>query len=114
MAGKRLLVPREFGQTLDPPRSARQILNLCREGRVVGAIKPGGNWLIPEGARIKGGGIRTARSKEGLGAREFAEKYGVSRFRVYALLRQGRIEGARKGKEGWTIPEDAPYPVKDF
>ena len=114
---KRLLSPRAFGQTLDPPKAKTTIIGLCREGRIVGAIAPDADrnaWLIPEGARIRGGGIRTEYGNYGgISVREYANLHGRTTQRVYGLLKQNRIEGARKTAHGWDLPRDAPWPADD-
>jgi|GEM_PF-1245361 len=33
--------------------SARWLAKLCQEGRILGAQKPGRDWLIPVGAKIE-------------------------------------------------------------
>lgn len=41
---------------------------------------------------------------------EMAEKWNISRRRVTALCREGRIEGAILRGNTWLIPEDAKKP----
>lgn len=42
---------------------------------------------------------------------EYAKRHGLSRQWVCEMLRQGRIEGARRSGKVWLVPEDAPLPV---
>lgn len=112
---KRLLSPRDFGQTIEPPMSKDRVLRLLRQDRVVGAHKPEGSrgWLIPEGAKIKGAGKRLPSASKGISPAEFARKYGRSQRRAYELLYARRVKGASKGQYGWEIPPDAPWPADD-
>jgi hypothetical protein len=110
----RLLTPEEFGQTFDPPKRMVTIRQRCQQGRIPTAIKKGGIWLIPENAQIVGKGIRIEYGKnKGLSVKEYADMHGRSAARVYKLLSQNRIEGAKHGPHGWDIPEDAPWPADD-
>lgn len=45
-----------------------------------------------------------------LTAKEAAEKWGTSLRNVQAMCADGRIEGASKMANVWTIPEGAKYP----
>lgn len=111
---RRLVGAAEFGRSLSPPRHKNSIIKLCKSGRVVGAIKPNTEWLIPEGAKVKGAGQRLDYgTNTGLSASEYARLHGRSRSRVYKLLNQGRIEGATHGPHGWDVPPDAPWPADD-
>jgi len=51
-----------------------------------------------------------------LGVSEYAQRLGVTKWRVRALLRQDRIKGAKRVETGktsvWIIPENAPDPRK--
>ena len=58
MVVQKLITPAQFGAKFDPPKSANHIKRLCREGRIKGAVRPGHEWLIPEGARVVGKGKR--------------------------------------------------------
>ena len=111
---RRLLSAKDFGQNLNPPKAKNTIVRLCRQGRILGAIKPAREWVIPEGAAIKGARVRIEYGMhKGISPSQFAKERGVHRTRVYQLLRQGRIEGAKKTAHGWDIPESAPYPSED-
>ncbi|MBA2593433.1 MAG: hypothetical protein H0U97_14740 [Gammaproteobacteria bacterium] len=41
--------------------SRQRVLELCREGRVQGARKPGHRWQIPAGAKIRDPSRRASR-----------------------------------------------------
>jgi hypothetical protein len=107
--------PEDFGATLDPPKSGKRIRDLCRAGRIPEAVKPGVEWLVPEGAKIQGAGQRFEypRVYKGLSVAEYATLHGRTQPRVYQLLKQRRIEGARKTQYGWDIPESSPWPADD-
>ena len=110
----RLLSARTSGQTLNPPKAKNTIVRLCRQGRIPGAIKPGREWLIPEGATIEGARVRIEYGlHKGISPSQFAKERGVHRTRVYQLLRRGQIEGAKKTAHGWDIPKGATYPSED-
>ena len=114
MTKHRLLSAKDFGQSLHPPKAKNIIARLCQQGRIFGAIKPGREWIIPEGAAIKGARVRIEYGKhKGLSVSQYAKRHGVHRSRIYQLLRQGRIEGARKSDHGWDIPKGALYPSED-
>lgn len=46
-----------------------------------------------------------------IGAKEAAEKLGVSPRRVQVLCEQGRIKGVFRLGNAWAIPKDAEKPV---
>jgi hypothetical protein len=110
-----LLKPEVFGRTLTPPKSGKRIRDLCRSGRIPEAVKPGTEWLVPEGALITGKGqhFEYRSVQEGLSVTEYARMHGRSVSRVYKLLKQHRIEGAEHTEYGWAIPEDSPWPADD-
>lgn len=111
---KEYLTPKEFGLTLDPPASPQRICLLARQKRIVGAKRDGFYWKIPRGAIIRGSGRRAEWGKNrGVSASEYAKMHGVSRQRVYKLLRQGRIEGAKHKPHGWDIMPDTPWPAAE-
>jgi len=110
-----MIKPGVFGSRLPRPLSAHRITQLCRAGRIKGAIRPGNEWWVPENAKIEGAGKRVSSvNYDGLSVEEYAALHGVSSPRVYVLLRQKRIEGARKGPHGWDIPAEAPWPAEEF
>lgn len=113
---RRLLLPGDFGQTLNPPRSKEAIVGLCQRGRIEGVTKgPRGEWLIPEGAILKIRSIpKGSERREGIGPDQYAEMHGATRQRVHQLLGQNRIEGAKWTANGWEIPPDAPYPTNRY
>src|SRR5215204_4169344 len=41
-----LLKPEVYGARLDPPRAAHRMTQLCRAGRIKGAVRPGNEWLV--------------------------------------------------------------------
>ncbi len=88
--------------------STTRIYQLLKEERIEGAKRAklgrsqGGAWDIPKNAAVSGEATR-----EGLSQAEFARALGVSRQRVYQLLKAGRVEGARETAHGWDIPVDA-------
>jgi hypothetical protein len=111
---RRLLSARDFGQSLHPPKARSTIVRLCQQGRILGAMKPGREWLIPQGAAIKGARTRIEYGRhKGLSPSQYAKKHGVHRSRIYQLLKQDRIEGAKQTAHGWDIPKSAPYPSED-
>ena len=111
----KMVKPEVFGARLDPPRSADQIKVLCREGRIKGAIRPGHEWWLPEDAKVQGMGRRIEYGENaGISVSQYARLHGVSRQRVHKLLKQHRIEGAKKGPHGWDIDPDAPWPAEEF
>lgn len=102
----RLITLEEFGERHDPPLSYRQMLRYCQQGRVIGATRPGRDWLVAEDGVVLG---RVER--EGLSPRELAEREGVSRQHVSNLLRRGAIPGAHRMENGqWDIPPDTRLP----
>lgn len=48
--------------------------------------------------------------KKYIGARELAEKWGVTERRIRLMCQDGRIEGATKLGWSWSIPADTPKP----
>lgn len=102
----------EFARMQNPPLALRTISRYVWEGRVPGARLLDGAWHIDSRSEIAGIGrrARVMEKGEGLSPLEYAEMHGVVRQRVYALLSEGRIEGAEKTEWGWQIPEDAPWP----
>jgi len=47
---------------------------------------------------------------EYIGAKEAAEKWGLSSRRVHTLCAEGRIEGAARLGNAWAIPKEALKP----
>jgi hypothetical protein len=111
---ERLLTIQQFRKTLSRPKSAKTIRDLCARGRIPEARRPGTEWLIPENAHIEGAGIRLEYGEnEGISVSEYADLHGRTPQRVYQLLSQGRIIGARRTSHGWDIPADSPWPADD-
>lgn len=110
---KRSHVPlAEWAASLERPISAPRARALVSEGRIKGAYKAGGNWMVPRNASVEGAGVRLPYGKyKGISVAEYARRIGVSRARVYLRLKRGEIAGAKKTKRGWDIPEDAPWPA---
>lgn len=100
----------------------------CREGRIPGAVKYHGMWLVPKSAssalaNIGGGRVgrptvaernarRTAAGRmmiapmEGfVDAKEAAYRLGVSCRYVHFLLKKGRFASAFFSNRRWLIPE---------
>lgn len=46
-----LLTPKQFGEQLNPPISAQRVLDLCKQGRIIGATKIGRFYVIPSDAK---------------------------------------------------------------
>ena len=49
-------------------------------------------------------------SMDYIGAKDTADKWGITRRRVQLLCEQGRIPGAKKIGTIWIIPDDAVKP----
>lgn len=47
----KLLTPKEFGQKLNPPVSARRVVEMCNKGQLPEAQKIGKVWVIHENAK---------------------------------------------------------------
>lgn len=110
----KLLTLEEFGREMNPPRSRRQVYRLVKQGRIPSAVRLGRYHYIPRGSHVAGRGKRMSSSTHrGISAREYAKLHGVSRARVYQLLEEGRIRGARRTPQGYDIPKNAPWPAGD-
>ncbi len=113
-------------------KSTEIIKVYCRQGRIVGAVKIAGVWMIPRdasypivpGRQKKGasGQLGTRGTRRPLGqpvdptdssyvsAEQYAAEHDRSVITILRYCRSGRIPNARKTEVGgWEIPRNAPY-----
>ena len=109
----KMLTTEEFAEIVG--LSTGHVSRLAKQGRITGKVrKTKAGWQIPENAKIKGAGVRRPGvNGDSISVAQFARRHGRSRIRAYQLLNQGRVEGAKKTRAGWSIPHNAEWPADD-